>query len=315
LFTLLFALSTPLSAQDVDRDAFIETAKLVSTLGAMPDSSLKGIVGAVTSACNTEACSLYGIYMWAAQNIALECPRSKHPEKQNNSASYVLQNREANSIGFANLIAEMCKLKFIKCDVIEGLSKVDADDIGHVDNEANAAAWNIVLISKRRYVLDASWGAGYCDGKHFVKQLTDAWFLGNRRLFALSHFPKDKRSQLLDTTIERSEFVTAPIIGPMAGLIGLLPTAGMRGTLRGRAGDTLRISFEALPILDVRRISGAAVSLNERRIPVSISKRDNMLEFAIPLPEEGAYSMTLLINSAPAFGFQVQAAEARKKRS
>lgn len=312
-FLLCSLFSVNVRAQDINRDAFQETLKLVDSLGAMRDSSLKSIVNAVTVHCGSEACSMYAMYMWVVKNITRDC---KHPQRQNNTASYVLANREANSEGFANLIAEMCKLVHIPCEVVNGLAKQDVEDIGHVDNEANLAYWNTVVIGKKRYLLDASLGGGDCQGKRLNKQLTDAWFLSNRRLFALSHFPHDKQNQLLDTPVERSEFVAAPIVKPIANVIALVPPSGTRGLLRGRAEDTIKITFSVVPTSNIERIGSASISADGNKpTPALLVKGSSTVTVGIPLPKEGEYPLLLLMDNYPAFYFQVKASAAPKKRA
>jgi hypothetical protein len=310
---LLFVCCGTATAQDIDRNAFSETQKLVGKLGPMQDSSLKSIVNSITSRCNSEACIAYAIYLWTAQHIARDC---RHPEKQNNAASYVLRTREAGSEGFANLIAEMCKLVHIPCEVVDGLVKVDAEDIGHVDKDANLGFWNMITVSGKRYALDASLGAGECSGRHFQKEMTDGWFMTNRRLFSISHFTTDKNFQLLDEPIDRSEFIAAPIVKAVANIIALVPPPGTRGILRGRAEDTIRLSFNVMPAANVERIGSAAIVVDGGKpIPIPFAKGASVLTVAIPFPEEGRYPLRLLINNYPAFDFQVQASAAPKNKT
>src|SRR5689334_3456711 len=102
LICLLIVLGTSTRAQDINRDMLVETNTLVTKLGPMQDSTLKGIVGAITSQCQNEACVMYAIYMWTAHFIDRDCTGDRHAAKENNSASYVLHKREATTVGFAN---------------------------------------------------------------------------------------------------------------------------------------------------------------------------------------------------------------------
>jgi hypothetical protein len=121
--------------------------------------------------------------------------------------------------------------------------------------------------------------------------------------------------QVLDTVVERQEFVSAPIIGAIAGIIPVIPTTGMKGVLRGRHGDTLQLAFNLLPGISEGRIGTVAVATEGGKpLMVPFAKDNGMLRVGVPLPQEGKYPLALLINNSPAFTFQVQASEAMKRK-
>jgi hypothetical protein len=309
VFTIALNLHQTCAAQNIDREAFRETDLLVDRLGAMRDSSLKSIVAGITPLCHDQVCIIRAIYKWTTKNIARDCEAGKHPERANTSASYVFVHREGTPKGYAVLIAEMCRMAGITCEVIDGMAKSDADDIGHVDNEANAHTWNVVNVKGRWYVLDAARGAGYCDGRQFQKQYkyADAWFLTNRKLFALCHYPADKRKQLLDTPLERSGFVAAPIIGPIASILGIIPAPGQRGLLRGRQDSSVKISFMVKSAYLMDRIRSVSIAVAGDTAEISFSKSADMLATIVPFPKEGKYPLTLLVNKELAFIFRAEA--------
>lgn len=295
-------------AQTIDRNAFGRTDSIALSLGPMHDSSLGGIVKALTRHATSEAMKLRAIYMWTAKNIALDCVHAKHPDKTNNTASYAFRNRAATSEGFAGLIGEMCRMCYLRCETVRGIAKRTPQDIGDVESE-NAAAWNVVELSGRRYVLDASAGAGSCDGRTFSPQLTDAWFLMQRRLFVLCRYPHDKRMQLLDTPLARPQFIYAPVVYAPASIIGIFPQAGQRGVIKVRAGDSVVLSFSLSANQQAIR---ASILTEDGRRSVSFSQQADLMTVNIPLAKPGTYPVYLQVETdralklGPAFGYTAQ---------
>lgn len=314
--SLILSGSVPLAAQTLDRLSFRTTDSLVMARGSMADSSLRSIVRHITPLCQSQACQLRAIYMWVSKNISYDCAGSRHPEQVNNSASYVLANRTAVSKGYAVLVAEMCRIAGITCEVVSGVARRDPDDIGRVDNKKQAASWNVARAGDRWFVIDAAWGAGYCDRREFVPELTDAWFLTNRKLFALCHYPANKRWQLLDTPIERSAFAQAPVIGPVSSIIGLLPAGGQRGLLRGRQDSSVRI---ALTLKAAEEVLTMLVVSDGITTPVQFDRAGDQLSVTIPYPKSGKYPIGLLINTTsisnggPAFIFRAEVTAKAKR--
>jgi len=277
----------------------------------MPDSTLKSIVRSITPLCHDNACILRAIYMWVSKNISLDCGTAR---KANNSASYVLQERVATSMGFANLVSEMCRISNIRCEVVTGVAKWEAGHIGHVDDNDNRHTWNVVRVKDRWYVLDAAWGAGYCSGKEFIAEMTDAWFLTNRNLFALCHYPDEKRWQLLDTPVQRPIFLASPVIGPIASILGIFPVAGQRGILRGRADSSVQLLFVVKPQYMAERIADVAVLIKGTTTPVPWAVNGNILSVKIPFPEKGKYPVRLLVNKTHAMTFRAEVSERVRRK-
>ena len=107
----------------------------------------------------------------------------------------------------------MCSLAHIRCEVVSGYAKGSVSSIGKLSRK-NRHSWNIVLLKDKWYPADPTWAAGTTDKKvrHFKKDYTDAWFLTKRDLFALSHYPDNKKWHLEDSPVIKPVFTMAPII-------------------------------------------------------------------------------------------------------
>ncbi len=303
------------SAQTIDRNSFRSTDSLVGALGPMRDSTLAAIVKALTGKAANEAQKVRAIYMWVAKNIAYDCARRSHPERVNNTASYVLKSRIATSEGFAGMVSEMCRMCYLRCETVRGVARWEPHQIGDPGNEL-PAAWNVVQIGVRKYVIDAGAGAGDCEGKTFSPGLTDAWFLTQRRLFVLNHFPADKKMQLLDTPVERRAFFNAPVVYKLAPVMGLYTQPGQRGLLKGREGDSVQVMFQ---LSGGQQAIGAGILADGVKQQAGFRQEGDMVAVTIHFPKSGSYPIYLLldtdqsVNGGPAFGFMADVSPRRKR--
>ncbi|RYD55784.1 MAG: hypothetical protein EOP56_14570 [Sphingobacteriales bacterium] len=299
------------SARNVDKSNFGKVDSSVMRIGPMNNYMLKQIVDAVTAGKSKQADRARAIYAWVAFYIDYDCRAHHHPKQRNNSASHALINRKTTYEGYANLYKTMCELAQIKCEVITGFAKYTPENIGLV-NEKNMHAWNAILIDDTWYPVDATWGAGQTDSKvkSFTKTYNGAWFLADKELFALSHYPINKKWQMLDTPFNKAAFSISPIIGPAAIANEVYPVV-MRGKIRGRADTSKKVAFEVDNPLLVRSVS---VSYKYREIaPVPFTIEDNYLYVDIPFEKAGKYPVNIYINESLAYIYNADVAEPIKR--
>lgn len=300
------------SARMVDRSRFGKIDSAVMKIGPMDGYMLKQIVDAITANKSQTADRARAIYTWTALNIAYDCKAYHHPKQKNTTASYALINRKATSEGYATLFKTMCDLAQIKCEIINGLAKYDPENIGKV-TEKNKHTWNAIFIDDEWHLIDVTWGAGFTDKKvkKFKKAFTGAWFLADKELFALCHYPDKKNWQKLDTPFNRAVFSSSPIIGPAAIQNEVYPVV-MRGKIRGRADTSKIIAFE---VDNPGLVQSVSVSYKYRPVsPVPYTIEDNMLYIDIPFAKEGKYPVNIYINESLAYIYNADVAEPMKKR-
>ncbi len=310
-FLVFSLLSFSSFAGGIDRSRFQPVYNFVSSLGPMDGYLLKDIVDTFKAQNYEEAEMTYAIYAWISKNISYDC-KALHQRKQANfTASHALQTRKAIGEGYANLFQAMCDLARIKCVTISGLAKSQPTDI-YNNSDKQKHAWNAVSIQNTWYYVDASWGAGFTDVRRrmFTKEYSDAWFFTNRTLFALSHYPDEKKWHFEDVQVTKSLFMNAPIIRSAAAVIGVLPFEDTRGRLRGRTSQCKPIVFEAT---QPQLIKHVAVEVDGQVSPAEYSIYEDELLVEVPLLKSGKDFVTVLINSKPAFVFKTEVAAVQKR--
>ncbi len=310
---MLCANTTAYTQTKIDRSSFAAVDKYVADLGPMEGHYLKYIVDTLTHRGTApQLDEVRAMYMWEANNIRFNTQARRHPKQANNTASEALNSRSASPEGYANLFKAMCELVRIRCEVIPGLAKFDPRDIGKINPKWNSHTWNAVEIDGTWYVLDIAWSAGHTDRKFrfFTPSFTDAWFLTDRDLFALSHYPDKKQWQLLDTPINKSNFIHAPIIGASAAMYGVYPE-NIRGNVRGKADTTKKIIFEVDRPDQIKSMS--VTRRTSQKIPVKYTIEGNKLYADIPFSSMGEYPFNLYINDELAYSYQADIGKPRRK--
>lgn len=310
-FLAFFPVSSP--AQKIRKEDYLFIDKLVQDAGPMNGSSLQYIVDSITRQCKTELQATRAFYRWAAWYLTFDMRRYRHPRNAPDNASSALMERRAASLGYAQVFKAMCDLKHIECRVVKGVLRWRQKDIGTFDAGA-VHYWNVVTINNTHYLIDAASGAGYLDdnGKHFVREYTDAWWLCNRKAFAYSHFPEDKQMQLLEVPITRIEFSMAPIVRPAAIVAGIVPTAAVKGIIRGKEDTATQFRFNIAGKLRV-----LAINVGYDRGPaVQVPADFDQFGFYITIPHgpAGSHTVEVYIGSNLAYLFRTEIRKSAKKQ-
>ena len=300
--SLLIVKANGVAAQKIKKEDYFPIDGFVYKSGAMETYSLQYIVDSITKTCTTELQATRAFYYWQATFVAFDTKKHRRPENSLDNASSALMERKAGSKGYAEMFKAMCDLKKIECTVVKGVLRQHADDIGAFDPDA-IHYWNIITIDNTQYLVDVSLGAGELDkkGKHFTKKYTDAWWLSNRRLFNLSHFPDNKNQQLLEVPMSKNEFAAAPIVAPAAIVAGVIPSKGTKGLIKGVADSSTALKFNLAGYL---RVASMEVRFdNEKPMPVLFDFDQYGFYVTMPNGPEGKHVADLYINQSIAFTF------------
>jgi transglutaminase/protease-like cytokinesis protein 3 len=163
------------------------------TLLAQSDDALTLLSQKLTINLTDDSLKVSEIYFWIVKNIDYDHGFRHRIEGDTTltQESYnVIKRKKAVCIGYAKLFKTLCELNNIKAYVVEGVVK---NKQGYVESEGHA--WNVVLINKNYYLLDATWGAA--DGL-----LQHKYFLMNPSVFSENHLPHDPIWQLLVQPID-----------------------------------------------------------------------------------------------------------------
>ena len=111
---------------------------------------------------------------------------------------------------YAQSFKKVSDLLGIEAQVIKGYVRNSARDIGNIPSTTNHA-WNAVKINDRWILLDATWAAGYLFNGKWEKSYNEYFFAIDPKKIGRTHFPNDKKWQILLNQRSLEDFYNQPI--------------------------------------------------------------------------------------------------------
>ncbi len=147
------------------------------------------------------------IHDYVADRIAYDAVALAEKRYPPYNPKTVLKRRMGVCAGYAKLFVAIAKAAGLKAVYLTGHARQEdggIDGIGH--------AWNAVQLEGRWYLLDTTWDSGFVKGRRFDKRFRTTYYLTPPKVFAVDHFPDEKRWQLLPQPLSRSEFIRQPFM-------------------------------------------------------------------------------------------------------
>ncbi|MUU78761.1 hypothetical protein GN138_09925 [Winogradskyella sp. HL2-2] len=186
----------------------------------------------LTSNLDTEAEQFRAIYYWVCHNITNNYNlflRNKHQRNRYKNDSLklsewnndfkkklfkkLLKKKTTICTGYAYLVKELAQLAKLDCEIVQGYGRVSTTDINKLDLPNHS--WNAIKIDNKWYLCDPTWASGIPNPKtnSFKFEYNDGFFLAEPKLFAINHYPIEKKWWLFEENIPSfKDFLEAPII-------------------------------------------------------------------------------------------------------
>jgi transglutaminase/protease-like cytokinesis protein 3 len=237
------------------------------------------------------------IYRWIADNIAYDCKAYHNPSTRTDDYEDVLKRRVAVCVGYASLYKALCDYAGLDCEVVQGYARYSYEGIGEQRIDANHA-WNAVKLDDEWQLVDVTWGSGYTDEKvrKFIKHYSDDYFLTNPKDFILSHYPTDKKWQLLERPVSKRKFATYPYIWGGYFQNKVVAFAPKKGVINTYTGKTVEFKFRTDKNVT---ISNASVYTDLQGKPVQVKTKQMRrgVSFDYVFEQKGEYYISLALNS------------------
>jgi hypothetical protein len=133
-------------------------------------------------------------FRWITNNIAYAADELFCGNKSAivTSPEEVLKCGKTVCAGYSSLFEKLGSLMDLEVRIISGFAKGFGWSPGQLFKEGSKSdhAWNAVKIGANWFLLDATWGTGYCDDNcKFHWKLDEHYFLTNPKEFVSAHFP------------------------------------------------------------------------------------------------------------------------------
>jgi len=124
-------------------------------------------------------------------------------------ARTVFATRKAVCSGFARLLKALGEAVGIEMAYIPGDFRNPAGDLS-----GEGHAWNAAKIDGNWYLIDVTWNSGYLTPSRFISRYRTAYLFTPPDVMAMTHFPRDRKWQLLSRPLHRPEFTRQPLLDP-----------------------------------------------------------------------------------------------------
>lgn len=194
----------------VNRYHRIDQHALAAPEGA--ERSITDLAAYLVEPAQNEEEKARAIYRWITENVDYDVEGLVEGHG-GASTDEAFRNREAVCEGYGNLFLDLCEAAGLDCVLIRGYGKGLTYRAGSNFTGTNHA-WNAVRIDGLWGLVDATWGAGYSDGKRFYPQFDGYYFLTPPDELVWTHLPEDPDWQLLEMPISKEEFENLVYVKP-----------------------------------------------------------------------------------------------------
>jgi hypothetical protein len=321
LFIGLFMVAFQCHAQVADFDGipFNKADRIALECKHERLDNLPELAHKLTSGLTTDVERFRAIYRWVCGTIANDYPlyernlRKRQRYKNDSlklsawnekfrklSFKILLKDHRTICTGYAYLVKELSDLANIECVVVQGYARTSTTNIATLDVPNHS--WNAVKLDGKWYLCDPTWASGTPNATThlFEFNYNDGFFLPKPELFAINHFPIDKKWLLIENNAPTFEsFLEAPVFygKTYTNLSGYTEPTTLHNTVQKH--DIVIFKCELLKPVAPEAISLLIDSGNrsEKVHPKDISIKGTSLSINYAFERTGFYDVHLYIGT------------------
>lgn len=146
---------------------------------------------------------------------------------------------------YAQSFKKLADLMGIEAQVIKGYVRNSAYEIGRVPRSTNHA-WNSVKINDRWILLDATWAAGYVFNGRWIRDFNEYYFAVDPKKIGLTHFPDDRRWQIVLDLGSLEDFYNQPIYSQGLLRRGITVLSPKKGNINVKKANNVVLTLQNL---------------------------------------------------------------------
>lgn len=318
LFLFIFVFQSHAQISDFDTIDFKKADRIALEYKNERLDNLPELAYQLTSNFTTDVERFRAIFTWVCSNIANDYgmySKNMHKRQRFKNDSIKLKNWNAQfrkatlkklirnnktiCTGYAYLVKELADLANIECEIVHGFAKTSTINIETLDEPNHS--WNAVKLDGKWYLCDPTWASGIPNPSTFQFEFkyNDGFFLANPKLFAINHFPVDKKWLLLDAADEPSfkTFIESPIIygQAYANLNNHLAPKKMHNTIQKNKKVTFKFQLnKSVDVKDVRLLIDSGSNSKKIR-PEAASIKNESLTVEHKFKYKGFYDVHFFI--------------------
>ena len=187
----------------------------------------------LTRDATTDSARAARLYEWVARNLSYDVEGFLQGRLSDGAPETVYRNRIAVCGGYVALFHRLAREVGLAAAPIIGYAKGFTYRSGASSKEPNHA-WLAVRVNDRWRLVDPTWGSGFVNNQKFEPRFNWDYFLVDPNELILSHFPQDKKWQLLPTQVRRSDFERLPMVPRTLMAVGFDPSVILATALSRR---------------------------------------------------------------------------------
>lgn len=229
---LLIALQSHAQISDFNHINFKKADSIALAYKGEGLTNLPELAYNLTSNLTTDVERFRAIYRWVCDNIAndynlyLKNKRKRERFEADSTKlkdwndafrkvlfKKLLKDKRTICTGYAYLVKELSQLTNLNCEIVQGFGRVSTTDVENLVLPNHS--WNAIKLNNKWYLCDPTWASGIPNPEtnRFTFQYNDGFFLAEPELFAVNHFPVEKKWSLLDKNKTSFEsFLASPIL-------------------------------------------------------------------------------------------------------
>jgi TPR repeat protein len=192
----------------------------VASCGVNCGKTPEEVADKITAQCTSDIEKARAIFDWLAYYIAYDTTYKI------TSASAAFKYHKSVCAGYADLFEQMGTHAGLSVITVAGDAK---NNLTYTPGSSSGLgtggghAWNIVRLTDRDIIVDATWGAGWCSGSLFIREFEPSWFDPHPAIAIFTHIPPLEKYELLEPEASNDMFMSLPYIQPSLSAAGIDP--------------------------------------------------------------------------------------------
>lgn len=170
------------------------------------EATVVSLAAHLTRGLATEREKARAIYRWLTDNVEYDAAAYFRGRMlvPNQDPESILRRRRAICEGYGLLFVALAQQAGLEAQYVSGRAQLISGENG--ERFGADHGWNVVKVDGDWILVDATFGAGDLVGRGFRKRFRDFYFDAPPEKLIFSHFPDDRRWQLLDRAVSRGDF-------------------------------------------------------------------------------------------------------------
>ncbi|MDA0284339.1 MAG: hypothetical protein O3B86_13395 [Planctomycetota bacterium] len=258
-------------------------------LDSDPEQFLVKTIASLTADVDDPVHQVTAIHDWIADKIAYDVDLAAENRRPPETWEGTIRKGSTVCSGYSRLFQKMCDLAGFRCEFIPGYSlgiQLEGPDALIEEDHA----WNAVEIDGEWHLVDVTWAAGAVSGKEFKRRFSHDYLFLPPREFLHTHFPGDRKWQLIDPPITKDEFAQLPRLNGRFFNFGLEMSGGSISwqSVRDRANFELVVPEEYRLSCHLVRSDGEPLERQSL-----IQRTGSQCRVLVAFPESGQWTVQL----------------------